>query len=143
MMADAALSIVLPDSECPCTGASLARFVQPGVLCLLANGELHGYQITEELAKMPSFAGLKPDVGGVYRALNGMEARGLCKSRWDTSSAGPAKRLYQITPAGLACLKSWISTLNDYRDSIDQLLATCAKASVTPRPTAKKTTKKT
>ncbi len=116
------------DDPCPCEGASLGRFVQPAILCLLARGEMHGYQLIEDLAALPSFAGQKPDVGGVYRALNGMEARGHCQSRWDTTSAGPAKRLYQITPAGIACLQRWVETLGDYRASIDLLLESCDEA---------------
>lgn len=140
-MADPACST--PDDPCPCDGASLGRFVQPAILCLLARGEMHGYQLIEDLGALPSFAGQKPDVGGVYRALNGMEARGHCQSRWDTTNAGPAKRLYQITPAGLACLQRWVETLGDYRASIDLLLTSCTEAIRTAVPTAPTTMKAT
>ena len=57
------------------------------------------------------FGGQKPDASGVYRCLKTMEAKGLVASSWTLSDTGPAKRSYQLTPAGERCLQQWIRTL--------------------------------
>jgi len=109
-------------AECPCTGGTLDRLIQPAILLVLAEGSAHGYRIAERLGEMPSFAGQKPDVSGVYRFLKSMERKELVVGRWDLSESGPAKKCYQITPAGRRCLRAWVKTLEDYRKSITDLL---------------------
>jgi PadR family transcriptional regulator, regulatory protein PadR len=118
-----------PDlSGCPCTGGTLDRLIQPAILAVLAEGPLHGYRIAERIGAMPGFAGQKPDVSGVYRFLKAMQRKGMVLSSWDLSEAGPAKKSYQITPAGKRCLKRWIGTLEAYRESITSLLSAARKA---------------
>ena len=112
--------------NCPCLGDTLARLVQPMILTILAEQELHGYRILERMADMPPAAGRRPDATGVYRFLRTMESRGLVASEWNPSRAGPAKRLYRLTKAGRACLRAWISTLETYRSELAEFL-TCAK----------------
>jgi PadR family transcriptional regulator PadR len=36
-----------------------------------------------------------------------MENEGLCESEWETSEAGPARRMYFITEAGETYLDAW------------------------------------
>ena len=108
--------------ECPCQGATLAKLLQPAILTVLAEGELHGYRIVERLADMPVLSGSPPDSTGVYRFLRLMEGRGLLTASWDTSEKGPAKRLYRLTHAGRKCLARWVSTLTHYCRAIDDLL---------------------
>jgi hypothetical protein len=38
--------------------------------------------------------------GTLYRTLRQTEKEGLCKSEWETSESGPARRMYSITEAG-------------------------------------------
>jgi len=109
-------------AECPCTGGTLDRLIQPAILVVLAEGPLHGYLVAERLGEMPSFAGQKPDVSGVYRFLKSMEHKELVVGSWDISESGPAKKCYQITPNGQRCLQAWVKTLEDYRKSITDLL---------------------
>jgi len=113
---------------CPCEGATLDKLVQPALLAVMADGPIHGYRLVERIGAMPSFAGQNPDPSGVYRLLKVMEGRGLVVFTWDTSQAGPAKRVYQITPKGRQCLCSWVSTLEDYRQKITSLLKTTRTA---------------
>ena len=108
--------------DCPCAGRNLDKLVQPAILTVLASEDLHGYVLVQRLAEMPMFGGQKPDATGVYRFLRQMEERALVTSSWDTSEAGPAKRLYQLTDAGRACLVRWADTLATYRDAIGELL---------------------
>jgi poly-beta-hydroxybutyrate-responsive repressor len=101
---------------------TLAKLLQPAILTVLAEGELHGYRIVERLADMPVLSGSPPDSTGVYRFLRSMEGRGLLTSSWDTSSRGPAKRLYRLTGDGRKCLARWVKTLTQYCHEIDDLL---------------------
>lgn len=114
--------------ECPCSGTTLAKFVQPAIMTILAGGALHGYRIVERAAKSPLFGGSRPDPTGVYRVLRIMEERGLVVSAWDTSGSGPAKRSYQLTNQGRECLRRWIDTLDGHRRAIGKLLGAARRA---------------
>jgi DNA-binding PadR family transcriptional regulator len=89
---------------------------------------MHGYGLAEHIGALPSFAGDKPDVSGVYRYLKAMERKGLVVSSWDLSESGPAKKTYQLTASGQQCLRRWVHTLEQYRDTITALLNTARKA---------------
>jgi DNA-binding PadR family transcriptional regulator len=80
------------------------------------------------MAEMRMLGGQKPDASGVYRVLKGMKSKGLVVANWDTSGSGPAKRVFQMTAGGVACLRAWITTLEDYRDGINSLLKSARKA---------------
>ena len=108
--------------QCPCSGKSLARLVQPAVMAVLAKRALHGYAIVQELGGLPGFHGEAPDPTGVYRVLKTMEDRGLVVSRWDLADAGPARRCYELTHDGRACLREWSRTLEQYRHAVTALL---------------------
>jgi DNA-binding PadR family transcriptional regulator len=65
-----------------------------------------------------------PDVGAVYKNLRNMEKEGWVKSKWDTRGAGPAKRIYRITPQGEEILHGWAITLRKRREALDQFIKT-------------------
>jgi DNA-binding PadR family transcriptional regulator len=113
---------------CPCVGGTLDKLVQPAILAVLAEGPIHGYRLAERLGAMPGFSGQKPDTSGIYRHLKAMEGRGIVAFAWNAPAAGPAKRVYQITPAGKQCLRRWIKTLETYRRGISGLLSAARKA---------------
>ena len=113
--------------NCPCTGGTLDRLIQPAILVVLSDGPLHGYRVAERMGEMPSFAGQKPDVSGIYRSLKSMERKELVIGSWDLSESGPAKKCYEITPAGRQCLREWITTLEGYRKGISDLLRAARK----------------
>lgn len=108
--------------ECPCTGRTLDRLLHVAVLTVLARESLHGYRVADEVAKLPPQRGQKPDVSGVYRCLKSMEQDHFVVASWSASDRGPAKRLYKLTPSGLACLASWLESLKRYRQAIGGLL---------------------
>ena len=120
--------------ECPCRGATLAKLMQPAILALLAEGGLHGYDIVQRAAKLPTLRGSRPDPTGVYRLLRAMSRRGLLTASWDASEKGPAKRCYQLTPAGRECLAAWVNTLRAYRHALDEMLKTVRHAAGRCRP---------
>ena len=109
--------------DCACTGKSLPRLLRPGVMAFLAQGDAYGYQIAQHLAAMRMFSGREPDSAGIYRALKEMADEGLVTSSWQPGDVGPAKRVFALTEAGEDCLETWLATLRDYRDSINELLA--------------------
>ncbi|MBI5725809.1 MAG: helix-turn-helix transcriptional regulator [Planctomycetes bacterium] len=103
---------------CPCAGKNLDRFIQPAVLAILADGPIHGYRIVQSLARLPAFKGRRPDAAGVYRFLKAMKDRGLVTSAWDLSEGGPARRLFDLSPKGRACLVRWADVLAEYQKQI-------------------------
>lgn len=113
--------------NCPCTGGTLDRLIQPAILVVLAEGPLHGYRVAERIGEMSSFAGQKPDVSGIYRFLKSMERKDLVVGSWDLSESGPAKKCYEITATGRRCLREWINTLEDHRKQITDLLRAARK----------------
>lgn len=110
-------------AECPSAGRSLPRLLRPAILAFLAQGEAHGYQIAQHLSGTRLFADREPDHPGVYRALNEMVDQGLATHSWQASDAGPARKVFALTPAGECCLDTWLATLSEYRDAIDDLLS--------------------
>lgn len=114
--------------ECPCSGRSLPRLLRPAILALLARGETHGYAISQRLSGMRMFAGREPGHPGIYRALKEMADEGLIASAWQTGEVGPARRVFALTDDGRACLERWSTTLRDYRDAINDLLALLRRA---------------
>ena len=61
-------------------------------------------------------------ISGIYRALSEMERAGYVDSRWDAPQAGPARKVFQLTTSGRACLGQWRRTLRAYRNDLDRLL---------------------
>lgn len=97
------------------------RFLEPGLLGLLRERPTHGYEL---IADLPAVLGTdRVDVGNVYRALRGLEERGLVTSEWREDLPGPAKRTYAITDEGRRALERWSHWLRDARDRIDSLLS--------------------
>jgi len=97
------------------------RFLEPGLLALLRDRPTHGYEL---IAELPALVGTdRVDVGNVYRALRGMEERGLVTSEWSDELPGPAKRTYEITDEGRRALERWTLWLREARDRMDTLIA--------------------
>jgi DNA-binding PadR family transcriptional regulator len=109
-------------NDCPCTGRNLTKLVKPMVMALLAQGQLHGYALQQEMEEKASFIQGAPDLSGIYRSLKEMEGQGYVESSWVTCASGPAKRCFTLTNEGRACLAQWRETLAVYRDQINELL---------------------
>jgi PadR family transcriptional regulator, regulatory protein PadR len=121
-------SLKLDLLACPCAGKTLDKLIQPAILMVLVEGPLHGYRLAERIGALPGLARGRPDVSGIYRFLKSMERKGLVASSWDLSESGPAKKSYQLAPAGQQCLRQWIATLEAYREGIGVLLKAARKA---------------
>ncbi len=108
--------------DCPCLGGTLDKLIQPAILAALSHGPLHGYKLAERMSEMTGCCAGKPDLSGVYRFLKAMETRRLVVSSWDTPEKGHARRLFQITAEGEACLVKWSETLEAYHATVKSLL---------------------
>jgi PadR family transcriptional regulator PadR len=88
-------------------------FLAAGILSLLKRRYSHGYRLATDLVKagLPMF-----DSATLYRTLRDLERTGMVSSFWDTSSSGPARRMYSLTKAGEVFLSLWVDTLQRYQD---------------------------
>ena len=81
------------------------------VLSVLRNGPLHGYAVIQTLRER-SDGDFDILEGTLYPALHRLEARGLVKSTWDSTS-GRRRRIYSLTRRGVSALaarsKEWRS----------------------------------
>jgi poly-beta-hydroxybutyrate-responsive repressor len=111
--------------------------LHPCLLLLLRERSSHGYDLAERLKP---FGVADGDAGTVYRALRALEHRGLLRSGWMPSSAGPERRTYELTPAGHAELRAWLGVLEETRRTLDYylerytVLAGGARPAGGPRP---------
>lgn len=101
-------------------GSEVRSMLQPFLLLLIHERPSHGYDLIERLAGM-GVAGVDP--GHAYRVLRGLERERLLRSSWVPSDAGPARRLYELTPEGLANLETRISSLAHFGSVLDSFLA--------------------
>jgi PadR family transcriptional regulator PadR len=88
----------------------------PVILLTLRELNSYGYELMERAAVF-GFEAINP--GTLYRTLRQMEKEGLCKSKWETSRGGPARRVYSITDAGEAYLDFWAEALEQYKRNMD------------------------
>ena len=105
-----------------CEERRVPRLLQPFILMALKGKQSYGYELIEKINGF-GFHSSPPDVGAIYRQLRSMESEGLVKSKWDTKGAGPAKRVYRITPQGEEILHGWAITLQKRKESLDQFLS--------------------
>src|SRR5215472_4984449 len=88
------------------------NWLVPILLLMLRQWSSYGYELME---KMTKFGLVAMNPGTLYRTLRQMEKDGMVSSRWDTSTGGPARRIYSITDAGEAYLKYWADSLDHYQ----------------------------
>ena len=105
----------------------------PYVLLFLKNWSAHGYQILQTLTLL-GFAAVDPAT--VYRTLRQMEREGLVLSTWETGTAGPARRTYQITAAGEQFLAQWAEALGTYQRFLDRFFELFTGGGTRPDGTA-------
>lgn len=90
----------------------MERFVEPALLLLLSEREMHGYELLERLPELIREE-RRLDLGNLYRLLRSLEEEGVVRSRWDEGVPGPAKRVYRLTTSGRALLDEWVRALGE------------------------------
>ena len=107
-------------NEYPCTCAmgNLYRFVEPVVLLLLKKkGRSYGYDLSADLREH-ALTDADIERAALYRTLRQLEANGNVVSEWDTKGAGPARRVYKLTPQGHQHLDEWATVLGHVSKSM-------------------------
>lgn len=105
------------------------NFLQGCVLLLLRERPAHGYDLLERLK---AFGIVDADSGNLYRKLRSLEEQGMVHSRWETSEAGPKRRMYHLTEPGNARLRHWADSLAETRRLLDYYLGRHALVSGSP-----------
>ncbi len=109
----------MPTTE-PVVAPSLPKsFLRSSLLLLLREQPAHGYELLERLAAF-GFQGSDP--GGLYRALRKLEDASFVRSAWEPSLAGPHRRMYVLTRAGLEELHREAGALAEARDFLGTFL---------------------
>jgi DNA-binding PadR family transcriptional regulator len=73
---------------------------------LLHQQPLSGYDVKKIFASSP-MGGFSDSPGAIYPALSRLEKRGLVRSEIEGSTGLRRRRVFHITPSGLAALKAW------------------------------------
>ncbi len=110
----------LGDHEhCHCRGGHVQGFVRPRLLLQLSKNPSHGYELLEvlESENLPT-----PDPSTLYRILRQFEEDGVVRSAWDTSSSGPARRVYELTDEGVEYLHAWAVNIRRIRRRLGSFL---------------------
>jgi PadR family transcriptional regulator, regulatory protein PadR len=100
--------------------ARVERFSEPALLLLLRERPAHGYDLLERLPELTGEE--RVEMGNLYRLLRAIEEEGLVSSEWDDSSPGPAKRRYELTPAGARVLDHWAEALRRAQERTSHFL---------------------
>ena len=100
--------------------ARVERFSEPALLLLLRERAAHGYELLDALPPLTGEA--RVDMGNLYRVLRALEEDGLVRSEWDAAEPGPAKRRYELTPAGRDLLRAWAKALKQTQVVVDAFL---------------------
>ena len=115
------------DSGLPPKGTP-KNYLVAWLLVMLAEKNLHGYEITKELNEKFEVI---TDAGTVYRALRQLERDGRISSWWNPTEQGPPRRLYALTPQGSATLRRWSEALEQYRTNLEAFFALYQRRSAT------------
>ncbi|MFZ7125648.1 MAG: PadR family transcriptional regulator [Desulfobacterales bacterium] len=83
------------------------RYIQPSLLLALKRKPSYGYELIQKISEFGFVEGQVPP-GMIYRHLRDLEGNGWVRSEWNTEEAGPARRVYQLTPDGLEILDYWV-----------------------------------
>jgi PadR family transcriptional regulator PadR len=92
------------------------------VLHVLSMGANHGYAIARTVATQSGEA-LRLGEGTLYPVLRALESDGLIVGAWETVDAGPARKVYRLTPAGRTERARRVSEWRDRVRAIDAVLS--------------------
>ncbi len=96
------------------------NIVLPFILLLLSRMPAHGYELMQQLT---SFGFLSVDQGNFYRLMRQLEKDNYVNSEWDTTTSGPAKRLYSLTDIGEKYLQQYADELQRYQTMLSHFFS--------------------
>ena len=112
--------MLTPTDPSPSPHVVPKNFLRPCLLLLLREHRAHGWDLLERLHPL-GFS--RDDPGRLYRALRALEADGLVRSAWESSTSGPDRRMYEITRAGMETLHEGAQSLMATRQILDVFLS--------------------
>ena len=90
-----------------CAMGNIYRFIEPALLRMLhERGQSYGYELAEGISAY-ALSDSQVDRSALYRTLRTLEENGFVRSKWDTESTGPARRVYSLTKPGREHLREW------------------------------------
>ena len=89
------------------------------LLQLLSEQESYGYQVVQRLHE-DGFTDILD--GTVYPALTRLEREGRVSARLVSSTAGPARKYYRLTPAGYEALTEGAASWSALADAVGSVL---------------------
>ena len=89
--------------------ARIERFIEPALLLMLRDTEMHGYELADALDSLNPDE--RVDLGNLYRLLRSLEEEELVTSTWRDDLPGRAKRTYMLTAKGAEVLAAWAEAL--------------------------------
>lgn len=100
-------------------GAQLRKgVVEYCVLGLLAREPMYGWQLSETLIEQ----GMIASIGTLYPMLSRLRAQGLVSSYDEASDAGPVRKYYRLTPAGIEQLDSFRKQWGPFTATVQTLV---------------------
>jgi DNA-binding PadR family transcriptional regulator len=91
------------------------------VLAVLRDGPRHGYGIAREIEQRGGGA-LAFKEGTLYPVLHTLEREGLIAGEWQQEPGGRMRRVYAITPAGLAVFDQRARTWAEFAAAVHRVL---------------------
>jgi len=93
-----------------------SRHTPAFLLLFLNEGPSHGAGLLARMeSELPhSFA----DSAGLYRALQSLEREGSVETSWETQEAGAPRKIYRITPSGLAALEAFAEDIRRREENL-------------------------
>ena len=113
----------------PGSASAGRELVAAWLLLLLMRGESYGYDLQRALHDQH----LHADPGALYRLLRTLERDGWLQSRWTTSTAGPRRRVYELTGAGRNNIGQLAHVITTLRDSHAAFLDVYERGPRSPR----------
>lgn len=100
-------------------------FLEACLMLALDARPAYGYQLKGDLDEL-GFRDV--DRGRIYRALRSMEAAGLVRSSWDTTTPGPARRVYELQLSGQDALRAQVLAVRRQRRHLTRFLGIYERA---------------
>jgi len=108
-------------NNCPIK-TRMDRFLEVCLLIILSEKSGYGYDIMNDLEEY-GFSSEELNIGSLYRVLRRMEHDGRLISKWQESTLGPDKRIYEISDKGVRDLSEWIKMLEQRIKKIDFVIS--------------------
>jgi DNA-binding PadR family transcriptional regulator len=95
--------------------------VVPIILKLLAEREMYGYEIIQEVQERTNQA-LQWKEGTIYPWLHRLEGEGLISSSWSDPAKGRKRKYYKLTRKGEIALRDQVTEWSKFSQAVNVLL---------------------